>query len=293
MSTSAGVKILGHISTGKNQSNKTMAYSVLGRDRPAGSFLRRPLFRAAAAPISCTQAAHTFCTALCTCRDGDPAGIGGRPRSRPRPRPPHAEPPRARPRPLCGRQSPASQLFAGPTQQHLKLPCPPADRLQRHGEADRPPDIHSRLEVCNMTILRYEPWSLVNRLHRHLDGAFSASAEAGDSDGAWWIPQVDVYEEPERFAVLVDVPGVEPKDIEITAEKGVLTVRGERRERAQEESTAYRRLERHSGKFLRRFTLPESANLESITAKHTQGVLEVTIPKQAKLQPRRIEVAAA
>ena len=144
-----------------------------------------------------------------------------------------------------------------------------------------------------MTILRYEPWTLVNRLHRHLDEAFSAAADAGDSDGAWWIPQVDVYEEPERFAVLVDVPGVEPKDIEITAEKGVLTVRGERRERAQEESSAYRRLERRSGKFLRRFTLPESANLEAISARHTQGVLEVTIPKQAKLQPRRIEVAAA
>jgi len=143
-----------------------------------------------------------------------------------------------------------------------------------------------------MSILTYEPWSLVNRLHRQLDAAFSA-ADAGDSDGAWWIPQVDVYEEPERFAVLVDVPGVEPKDIEITAEKGVLTIRGERRARTQEESSAYRRLERRNGKFLRRFTLPDSANLDSISARHTHGVLEVTIPKQAKLQPRRIEVAAA
>jgi HSP20 family protein len=143
-----------------------------------------------------------------------------------------------------------------------------------------------------MTILRYEPWSLVNRLHRHFDEAFSATAE-GDSDGAWWIPQVDVHEEPERFAVLIDVPGVEPKDIEITAEKSVLTIRGERHARTQEESSAYRRLERRSGKFLRRFTLPDSANLDAISAKHTQGVLEVTIPKQAKLQPRRIDVAAA
>jgi len=142
-----------------------------------------------------------------------------------------------------------------------------------------------------MTILRYEPWSLVNRLHRQLDEAFSA--DAGDSDGAWWIPQVDVHEEPERFAVLVDVPGVEPKDIEITAEKGVLTIRGERHSRTEENSGGYRRLERRSGKFLRRFTLPDSANLDAISAKHTQGVLEVTIPKQAKLQPRRIEVAAA
>ena len=144
-----------------------------------------------------------------------------------------------------------------------------------------------------MTILRYEPWSLVNRLHRHLDEAFTADASDADG-GAWWIPQVDVHEESERFAVLVDVPGVEPKDIEITAEKGVLTIRGERHARTTEETSgAYRRLERRSGKFLRRFTLPDSANLDAISAKHTQGVLEVTIPKQAKLQPRRIEVAAA
>jgi len=142
-----------------------------------------------------------------------------------------------------------------------------------------------------MTILRYEPWSLVNRLHRHFDEAFTA--DGGDSESAWWIPQVDVYEEPERFAVLVDVPGVEPKDIEITAEKGVLTIRGERNSRTPGGTDGYRRLERRSGKFLRRFTLPDSANLDSISARHTQGVLEVTIPKQAKLQPRRIEVAAA
>ncbi|MGH8290826.1 MAG: Hsp20/alpha crystallin family protein [Steroidobacteraceae bacterium] len=144
-----------------------------------------------------------------------------------------------------------------------------------------------------MTLLRYEPWSLVNRLDRQLDEAFSGTADAADSDSAWWIPQVDIHEEPERFAVLVDVPGVESKDIEITAEKGVLTIRGKRHARAEEESNGYRRLERRSGKFLRRFTLPESANTDSITAKHTHGVLEVAIPKQAKLQPRRIEVAAA
>jgi HSP20 family protein len=144
-----------------------------------------------------------------------------------------------------------------------------------------------------MTILRYEPFALVNRLHRHLDEAFSGTADSSDSDGAWWIPQVDIHEEAERFAVLVDVPGVEPKDIEITAENGVLTIRGERHARTEEDSSGYRRLERRNGKFLRRFTLPESANLDSITAKHTHGVLEVSIPKQAKLQPRRIEVAAA
>jgi HSP20 family protein len=147
-----------------------------------------------------------------------------------------------------------------------------------------------------MTILRYEPWTLAARLHRQLDQALSATADAGDAaNGAApsWTPLVDIYEEPERFVVFLDVPGVEPKNIEITTEKGVLTVRGERPAPEQEPKSAWQRLERHSGSFLRRFSLPDGANLEAITAKHTHGVLEISIPKQAKLQPRRIEVAAA
>ena len=136
-----------------------------------------------------------------------------------------------------------------------------------------------------MTVVRYEPWGFLNRFYREAANPVNPSVA--------WLPSVDVREEDNRFVVQVDLPGVESKDIEITAEKGVLTIRGERRVATRDESNAYRRLERHSGKFLRRFTLPDSANLESITAKHTHGVLEVTIPKQAKLQPRRIEVAAA
>ena len=140
-----------------------------------------------------------------------------------------------------------------------------------------------------MTILRYEPWTLVDRLHREFDRALSGSESANSA----WSPLVDVYEEPGRFVVFLDVPGVEPKDIEITAEKGVLTVRGERRAQPPADPSAWQRLERRSGPFLRRFTLPEGANVDAISARHAQGVLEVSIPKQAELQPRRIEVAAA
>ncbi|HKW14804.1 MAG TPA: Hsp20 family protein, partial [Candidatus Krumholzibacteria bacterium] len=77
-----------------------------------------------------------------------------------------------------------------------------------------------------MTIVRYEPWALVNRLARHFDQALGDSA---DSASVSWIPHVDVHEETERFVVAADLPGVEGKDIEVTADKGVLTVKGERR----------------------------------------------------------------
>jgi len=148
-----------------------------------------------------------------------------------------------------------------------------------------------------MTFVRYEPWALVNRLHRQFDRVLAdtlgTQPEAASSPSVSWIPRVDIYEESDRFVVLADVPGVEPKDISITAEAGVLTIRGERRSEKKASDHGYERAERASGSFLRRFTLAEGADTESITAKHTNGVLEVTIPKQAKAQPRRISVEAA
>lgn len=147
-----------------------------------------------------------------------------------------------------------------------------------------------------MTLVTYEPWPLFNRLHRQLDQAFNRTtftAESASPPSVSWAPRVDVYEEPERFVVLADVPGVESKDINITAENGVLTIRGERRSDKKADKNSYERIERVAGTFLRRFTLPETANTETITAKQNNGVLEVTIPKQPQIQPRRITVEAA
>jgi HSP20 family protein len=148
-----------------------------------------------------------------------------------------------------------------------------------------------------MTLVSYEPWTFVNRLQRQLDQAFNKTSTTPESAAAQtvaWVPRVDVYEESERFVVFADVPGVEAKDINITAENGVLTIRGERRlEKKAADKSGYERVERTSGSFLRRFTLPESANTETITAKQTNGVLEVSIPKHPQVQPRRISVEAA
>jgi HSP20 family protein len=143
-----------------------------------------------------------------------------------------------------------------------------------------------------MAILRYEPWALVSRFHQQLDKALNQDADSFESNVSW-IPQVDVREEAERFVVTADLPGVEGKDIEVTAEKGVLTVRGERRSEKKTENDGYTRIERASGTFLRRFTLPETADAEAIKATHVNGVLELSIPKRPQAQPRRISVQAA
>ena len=141
-----------------------------------------------------------------------------------------------------------------------------------------------------MTIVRYEPWTLVGRFQRHLDHALG---EYADGANVSWIPRVDIHEEDSRFVVTADLPGVEGKDIEITADKGVLTIKGERSSEKKPSKDGFERVERASGSFLRRFTLPETADAETIKASHVNGVLEVTIPKRPQEQPRRISVQAA
>jgi HSP20 family protein len=139
-----------------------------------------------------------------------------------------------------------------------------------------------------MTIVRYEPWALFGRLQKQLDQSLGT-----DAASISWIPHVDIREEAERFVVAADLPGVEGKDIEITADKGVLTVKGERRSEKKSSKDGFESVERASGTFLRRFTLPESADAEAIKATHVNGVLELSIPKRPQEQPRRISVQAA
>ena len=144
-----------------------------------------------------------------------------------------------------------------------------------------------------MNIVRYEPWKLVGHLHRELDQLFGNSLAATDSNGGvanTWTPSVDVREEPDRFTVHADLPGVEPKDIQVMADQGVLTIRGARRSEQRAKQPGYERLERFAGDFLRRFTLPENARAEEIKARHNNGVLEVVIPKQPVAEPHRVNV---
>ncbi|HXY76278.1 MAG TPA: Hsp20/alpha crystallin family protein [Steroidobacteraceae bacterium] len=144
-----------------------------------------------------------------------------------------------------------------------------------------------------MTIVRYDPWAIVSRFQRQLDRALGENAASADSASVSWIPHVDIREEAERFVVAADLPGVEGKDIEVTADKGVLTIRGERRSEKKSTTDGFESVERATGTFLRRFTLPESVDAEAIKATHNNGVLEVSIPKRPQEQPRRISVQAA
>ncbi len=138
-----------------------------------------------------------------------------------------------------------------------------------------------------MKIARFEPWPYVDLLQRDLDQRTAGKAATE------WVPAVDIIEEKDRFALHADVPGVNPEDVEISLEDGVLTVSGVRNARELGENIDVRRSERRVGRFSRRFTIPKSTDADRVTAKVSNGILEVVIPKLPEVQPRRITVEAA
>lgn len=105
-----------------------------------------------------------------------------------------------------------------------------------------------------------------------------------------WAPRVDIREEDKGFRILVDVPGVDPSTIEVSMDKSILTIKGERAVEAEENGGRLTRQERVYGTFHRRFSLPESADADGISAHGKFGVLEISIPKKPETTPRRITI---
>jgi HSP20 family protein len=143
-----------------------------------------------------------------------------------------------------------------------------------------------------MSTVRYNPWNLFEQLQREL-GRYPLKSEedTGDVVTSDWAPAVDIKEEDDRFLLIADIPGVNPKDIEVHMESGILSIKGERESEKKTEREGYKRIEREHGVFYRRFTMPEGVNPDGIEANSKNGVLTVTIPKQEAAQPRRIAVS--
>ena len=142
-----------------------------------------------------------------------------------------------------------------------------------------------------MAVVRYDPWNMLDQFRREMDRMYETRGgderEIATSD---WVPAVDVREDPDCFVITADIPGVDPKVVEVNTEGGQLTIKGHRDAEKKEQQEGYKRVERAYGSFFRRFTLPDTADVEKITAKTNHGVLEVRIPKHEKLQPRKITV---
>ena len=144
-----------------------------------------------------------------------------------------------------------------------------------------------------MNVIRYNPWSLFDRLGRDSDRFFARYPLSNDDETYThndWVPAIDIREEENRYLLRADVPGVNVEDLDVTLDKGILTLKGSRETTTDEEEDGLRRVERVSGRFYRRFSLPDTADSAAVSADYKNGVLEVSIPKQEESQPQRISV---
>lgn len=133
----------------------------------------------------------------------------------------------------------------------------------------------------------------LRRLNSMLDDAFSAWPFQSQENGALtssWLPATDVFEDKDAVKIVAEVPGVRPEDVKISLENNLLTIRGEKRQQAEEKTERVHRYERTYGSFERAFSLPTTVDPEKIAASYANGILTVTIPKAERARPREIPV---
>lgn len=107
-----------------------------------------------------------------------------------------------------------------------------------------------------------------------------------------WAPRVDVEEDDKQYVIKADLPGVDPKEVEISVADGALVLRGHKKEQREDKKKNYHRIERFEGQFYREIPLPQSIDVDKIQAKSSNGVLTITIPKKPEAQPKKIAVQA-
>ena len=150
-----------------------------------------------------------------------------------------------------------------------------------------------------MAIVRWEPFrdlvSIQDRMNRIFDEAFRGGTRPSSSDEEWslgsWAPAVDIFEQDGNIVLKAELPGVDPKDVDVRVENNVLTLRGERKLDNEVQKENYHRVERAYGSFSRSFTLPSVVDTEKIKADYRDGVLRVTLPKREEARPKQISIS--
>jgi HSP20 family protein len=152
-----------------------------------------------------------------------------------------------------------------------------------------------------MAIVRWEPFrdlvSIQDRMNRLFDEAFRGGSRPGSGDEEWslssWAPAVDIFEQDGTIVLKAELPGVDPKDVDVRVENNVLTLRGERKLDNEVQKESYHRVERAYGSFSRSFTLPTVVDTEKIKADYRDGVLRVNLPKREEAKPKQISINVA
>lgn len=141
-------------------------------------------------------------------------------------------------------------------------------------------------------LVRWTPFTEMDRLSQAMNRLFDNTYDnAGRAAQVTWSPAIDVTEDKDKIVLFADVPGLAEKDLDVQIEKDVLTLRGERTLDRKTDGEFARRFERVSGSFVRSFTLPQTIDVEHVTAALKDGVLTLTLPKKPEAQPKKIGIS--
>ncbi|WP_396622241.1 Hsp20/alpha crystallin family protein [Marinobacter sp. W-8] len=145
-------------------------------------------------------------------------------------------------------------------------------------------------------ITRWNPISEFEDMMNRYNRMFGLARTNGEREGkdlfsrSDWAPAVDIKETPEAFMVEAELPGMSKDDVKVTVQDGVLTIQGERKSEEETKDKKLHRIERFYGSFMRRFTLPDNVDENSVKANFKDGLLTLSIQKAEPKEPKAIEV---
>jgi HSP20 family protein len=142
------------------------------------------------------------------------------------------------------------------------------------------------------------PFHSLSSLRRDMDELFARFFGEGEQSGSWmtptmstYAPQIQSWVHDHTLPIKADLPGIDPKDVEVTVEGNVLTLKGERKAEQEKKEDNYFHQEVRYGSFVRTLTIPEGIKAEEVQASYKNGVLELTIPLPAEMRPKRVQIA--
>ena len=146
------------------------------------------------------------------------------------------------------------------------------------------------------TLVRWDPFRDLVGIQDELNRLFGRTFTGGESmrpsaTGAW-MPAMDVFETQDAIVAKLELPGIEPGDVEVAVEDSTLTVSGTREFASETNEENYHRVERRYGSFSRSIALPQTADVEKVSARFDKGVLTIEVPKSERAKPKKIEITA-
>lgn len=142
-----------------------------------------------------------------------------------------------------------------------------------------------------MTLMKWDPWreieDMFDRYTKAVGWPRGGQEALASSD---WSPRVDIVESEQEFLIKADIPGVEKDHVKVSVENGVLTIHGERKSEKEEKDAKFHRVERFTGTFVRRFTVPENVDSDAIKAVFKDGMLTLHLPKTEKALPKALDI---